>query len=415
MAGTKVAACSMRGEAVQISWHDGQPVLSIDIQSTKDGTLRFATGGADNAVNIWFLHHGSTEFRASLKRHSKAVNVVRFSPNGTVLASGGDDGTILVWRQLDSNPLSLLDESEVENKEAWTVLRCLRGISDVYDLAWSPDSLFLLCGNTDNTTLVWDIETGKVVQKLEEHRHYVQGVAWNPWRPFIATQSADRTCRLYSVKSKTSGGRSVVRMKSKNVVSHLRAVVPSAVGPISTDTNKGSINRLYLDEGAPSFFRRLSWSPDGLLLLTPMGLQQEKGLEPRYSAFLFAYPNFHRPAITLPCNKPAIVTRFSRRLYKLRGETKTSTFALPYRMLFAVCTLDTVVIYDTQHAYPLFLAADLHCAPLSDLAWSEDDKNILISSTDGYCSIINLADKEFGEPLSKEEQDTMLQPVLAKV
>lgn len=31
--------------------------------------------------------------------------------------------------------------------------------------------------------------------------------------------------------------------------------------------------RLYHDESMPSFFRRLSYSPDGALLITPGGLQ----------------------------------------------------------------------------------------------------------------------------------------------
>ena len=36
-----------------------------------------------------------------------------------------------------------------------------------------------------------------------------------------------------------------------------------------------SKTRLYHDESMPSFFRRLSYSPDGALLITPGGLQGE--------------------------------------------------------------------------------------------------------------------------------------------
>ena len=42
-------------------------------------------------------------------------------------------------------------------------------------------------------------------------------------------------------------------------------------------------------------------------------------------------------------------------------------FALPYRMLFAVVTMDTVAIYDTQQAAPLCLLTKLHFDEFTDM------------------------------------------------
>ena len=58
---------------------------------------------------------------------------------------------------------------------------------------------------------------------------------------------------------------------------------------------------------------------------------------------------------------------------------------LPYRMVYAVATIDTVLIYDTQvheqmlscnlilfptqHHHPVALIGNLHCAALTDIAW----------------------------------------------
>jgi chromatin assembly factor 1 subunit B len=46
-----------------------------------------------------------------------------------------------------------------------------------------------------------------------------------------------------------------------------------------------------------------------------------------------------------------------------------SIFALPYRMLFAVVTMDTVAIYDTQQAGPVCMLTKLHYDEFTDLTW----------------------------------------------
>lgn len=46
-----------------------------------------------------------------------------------------------------------------------------------------------------------------------------------------------------------------------------------------------------------------------------------------------------------------------------------SVFALPYRMLFAVATMDTITIHDTQQAGPICLLTKLHYDEFTDMAW----------------------------------------------
>jgi hypothetical protein len=44
-------------------------------------------------------------------------------------------------------------------------------------------------------------------------------------------------------------------------------------------------------------------------------------------------------------------------------------FALPYRLIFAVATLDSLFIYDTQHSGPIVIFAGIHYAAITDIAW----------------------------------------------
>lgn len=71
--------------------------------------------------------------------------------------------------------------------------------------------------------------------------------------------------------------------------------------------------------------------------------------------------------------------------------------ALPYRSIFAVLTIDTVLIYDTHHDRPLAMARGLHYAGLTDAAWSADGKTLFVTSSDGYISILSFAKEELGE------------------
>ena len=63
---------------------------------------------------------------ANLHRHQRAVNVVRFSPNGDQIATSGDDGALIIWRRLMTN-----QESTSEDTESMKTLRMDRDLLNV--------------------------------------------------------------------------------------------------------------------------------------------------------------------------------------------------------------------------------------------------------------------------------------------
>jgi chromatin assembly factor 1 subunit B len=44
-------------------------------------------------------------------------------------------------------------------------------------------------------------------------------------------------------------------------------------------------------------------------------------------------------------------------------------FDLPYRIVYAVATQDSVHVYDTQQSKPLCVVSNLHYATFTDLTW----------------------------------------------
>lgn len=85
------------------------------------------------------------------------------------------------------------DDSSEQNKETWVIFKTLRGhLEDVLDLTWSLDSMYLISGEVGCNAIVWDVMKGKNKYFLNDHKNFVQGVAWDPKDKFLATISTDR-------------------------------------------------------------------------------------------------------------------------------------------------------------------------------------------------------------------------------
>ncbi|KAI9235193.1 MAG: WD40-repeat-containing domain protein [Podila humilis] len=473
----------MRVKPLQIHWHDKQPIYSAHFEPGPKG--RLATAGGDGNVRIWKVvkdkEKDSThvEFLSSLNRHTAAVNVVRFSPTAECLASAGDDGNIILWRPTESKEaVSRFAESDDEEfeRETWRVQSMMRGsLSDIYDLAWSPDGRYIISGSIDNTARIWDVRDAKCIHVLADHHHYVQGVAWDPLGEFVATQSSDRTVHIYAFKVDKNGHVTVTKIGNniKLDLSKLRSTPqqpPSSSVPApsesstekDTDKDKDKDDaakttksqpksfRLYHDETLTSFFRRLSFTPDGAMLLTPSGQYKAPAHKPikedeatpgqptpldfeiRNTAYIYARRNFNKgPIAHLPGHKkPSVAIKCSPILYELRkvqppsansdyrptaSSTTASTpgapttsekaqeapkipsvFGLGYRSVYAVATQDSVLIYDTQQTAALALVSHLHYATFTDMTWSSDGCNLILTSSDGFCSIISFDEGELG-------------------
>jgi chromatin assembly factor 1 subunit B len=54
---------------------------------------------------------------------------------------------------------------------------------------------------------------------------------------------------------------------------------------------------------------------------------------------------------------------------EIASNASTIMFSLPYRMVYAIATQDSVLIYDTQQPTPLCAISNLHYATFTDLTW----------------------------------------------
>lgn len=78
-----------------------------------------------------------------------------------MLASAGDDGNVILWVPSETSSTAL-GEDPGEDKEKWRVKHMCRSSTgaEIYDLAWSPDGVFLITGGVDNTARIFNAQTG---------------------------------------------------------------------------------------------------------------------------------------------------------------------------------------------------------------------------------------------------------------
>jgi len=407
-----------------IAWHNRDRVSTIDFQpvpypkSTKDGGTRIATGGDDNHVIIWELvtdpETGKLEPQCicDVARHQNSVNAVRWSPDGKFLASADTDSAILIleYSETDAAPNIFDNDEETIATENWTQSGTLRGhLQDVIGLSWSPCSKFLISCSTDNTAIVFDVKKGTKVKMLDDHKGWVNGVSWDPLNKFVLTLSSDRHLRVYNTKN--------YKNKCKTYKSQLPVSIEDKENPGQFKVEERNV-RLFHDDTFQSFYRRLDISPDGELIVVPSGVLEIDGeAAVKNCTYVFTRASMNKPVLYLPGKEISIAVRFNPIKFELRPVpriqadvdpkadiednkpwTKYQTlFALPYRMVYAVATQNTVILYDTQQAEPFARVSKIHYVSLNDLAWSPDGSTLTVSSTDGYCSIIKFKDEELGK------------------
>lgn len=393
----------MKVTTPEISWHAKEAIYSIDLQAKQDDQpARLATAGIDSNVRIWELNSEAktgVTFLSNLSRHEKAVNIVRFSKSGKILASGGDDCAVILWKRSEKEqaPNIFEEESDIgKNLETWNAYKILRGhLEDINDICWSADEKALVSGSIDHTAIVWDVVKGTKMSMLNEAKHFIHGVALDPLGQYVATLSCDRSLRIYSTQSK------------RILHNVCKMVYPSPKSPAG-DVNEGAEapevkpQRIFHDENVVR--RRLDFTCDGSFLLAPAGsLTRSEGDQTQQinTAYVFSRGCLTKPAAVLTGFKqPVTVVRCCPVRFCLRSTNENSasetTVSLPYRMVFAVASSDTVVLYDTEQMSPVALVGNIHYAAITDVTWSSDGRCLVVSSRDGFCTIVQFDEAELG-------------------
>ena len=127
-----------------------EPVFSVAVNAAHPEML--ATGGGDDVAHLWRLGTEAPAFR--LEGHTDTVGALAFSMDGSLLATGGLDGTVRVWQANAGTLIGAPLEGPTQ------------GINWV---AWHPRGAVLLAGSEDATAWMWKLPEGSVMQIFSAH------------------------------------------------------------------------------------------------------------------------------------------------------------------------------------------------------------------------------------------------------
>lgn len=326
-----------------------------------------------------------------------------WSPTGEHFVAGSTDNTARIFSAIDGVCLHQITEHS----------HYVQGVT------WDPFGALLATQSSDRTLNVHAVKSadnGVTVHSLSKfsksdmqaHKPKHRGSEGDRRRGSVASVASDASqdkekdkesglltpvqtpmqppSRRSSISQSASASQSQSQSQSNipsNTSSPLTPIKrsPSPLPAIKPPTKHNKLNERisYGDESFTQFFRRLSFSPDGSILVTPSAQCDDipsdandgrKKTVSKSSVLVYGRNNLNTPLAVLPGYKSATVgVRFNPILFNLRQRSEKPAFELPYRMVYAVVSKESVIIYDTQQLSPISILSNLHWAAFTDVTW----------------------------------------------
>jgi len=116
--------------------------------------------GWDKLVKVWNL--SNCKLKTNLIGHTGYLNTVTVSPDGSLCASGGKDGTARLWDLNEGKHLYSLEAGDIINA-----------------LVFSPNR-YWLCAATNSGVKIWDLESKSPVAELNKNSPDFKAKIGNP-------------------------------------------------------------------------------------------------------------------------------------------------------------------------------------------------------------------------------------------
>ena len=146
---------------------------------------KLAVGNSKGIVELYDIN--KKELISSFKGHSERVGVVSWNKN--ILSSGSKDYSIITR------------DIRCKDNDENLIRKFLGHQQEVCGLKWSFDGSLLASGGNDNNLMVWSLHSNKPLMCNNDHIAAVKAIAWSPHQHNILASgggTADRTIRFWN-------------------------------------------------------------------------------------------------------------------------------------------------------------------------------------------------------------------------
>ena len=157
------------------------PDYPTSIAFSPDGRTLAVTLAAGK-VGLWNLVDPGSEW-TTLPGHEGIAIDVEFSPDGSVLATGGGDRLVKLWRVKDGADVGTITGNDAA----------------VRRVAWSPDGRLLATASQDTAVRLWEVDGARQLARLDRHGAELNDVAFDPSGERVASVGADGAIRLWDL------------------------------------------------------------------------------------------------------------------------------------------------------------------------------------------------------------------------